>query len=243
MYVNLGILTLHEGNKKRICALGGLGIGISRFENPSQQVWVPEAGAHQGFFSILYRIKERHVSKPRTHSSYQSKLVAPPSLSPAHPNATARRTQLSAMAARRKPAANSTATSLISDEIRPHDPKPASDPNPPLAPPKLGFVLPLSAVLFLPFFYLVFFHYEIDHELRRSIAINASMSFAGFVMAVRLIPVAARYLLRRNMFGYDINKKGTPQGAIKVYVFLNWLKKSLNFGELLNFGCFFLGFQ
>lgn len=238
-----GILTLHEGNKKRICALGGLGIGISRFENP----YLSKCGSRRleptRASSPSYIESKSATSANHVPILNQSKLVAPPSLSPAHPNATARRTQLSAMAARRKPAANSTATSLISDEIRPHDPKPASDPNPPLAPPKLGFVLPLSAVLFLPFFYLVFFHYEIDHELRRSIAINASMSFAGFVMAVRLIPVAARYLLRRNMFGYDINKKGTPQGAIKVYVFLNWLKKSLNFGELLNFGCFFLGFQ
>jgi hypothetical protein len=25
--------------------------------------------------------------------------------------------------------------------------------------------------------------------------------------------------LRRNLFGYDINKKGTPQGTVKVWVF------------------------
>lgn len=31
-----------------------------------------------------------------------------------------------------------------------------------------------------------------------------------------MIPVASRYVSRRNLFGYDINKKGTPQGSIKV---------------------------
>lgn len=120
------------------------------------------------------------------------------------------------MAARRRPTANSTAPSRISDNIRSQDPKPATDAEPLLVPPKLGFILLLSVVLFLPFFFLLFFHYDIDFDLRRSIGINAAMSFAGFVMAVQLIPVAAKYLLRRNMFGYDINKKGTPQGAIKV---------------------------
>ncbi|KAG8372027.1 hypothetical protein BUALT_Bualt12G0024000 [Buddleja alternifolia] len=31
-----------------------------------------------------------------------------------------------------------------------------------------------------------------------------------------MIPVASKYVLRRNLFGYDINKKGTPDGSIKV---------------------------
>ncbi|KAJ6852986.1 UDP-N-acetylglucosamine--dolichyl-phosphate N-acetylglucosaminephosphotransferase-like [Iris pallida] len=115
------------------------------------------------------------------------------------------------MATRRK----TSSAAAKPDEVRSvKDPKAASDPDPPLAPPKLGFVLPLSAALFLPFFYL-FFHYQIDAELRRSIAISAAMSIAGFVVTVRLIPVAARYVLR-NLFGYDINKKGTPLGLIKV---------------------------
>nr|VDD07223.1 unnamed protein product [Brassica oleracea] len=29
-----------------------------------------------------------------------------------------------------------------------------------------------------------------------------------------MIPVAARYVLRRNTFGFDINKRGTPQGEM-----------------------------
>lgn len=89
----------------------------------------------------------------------------------------------------------------------------------PLAPPKVGLVLSASALFFVPFAYLVLIHYSIEEELRRSIAICAAMSVGGFVVSLRMIPVAARYLLKRNMFGYDINKKGTPQGNNKVSVF------------------------
>lgn len=60
------------------------------------------------------------------------------------------------------------------------------------------------------------FHFKIDGELKRSILINAALSFAGFFLTLRLIPVASRYVTRRNLFGFDINKKGTPQGNIKV---------------------------
>jgi len=42
------------------------------------------------------------------------------------------------------------------------------------------------------------------------------MSLGGFFIVLKLIPVAARYHLRRRMFGYDINKKGLPTGEIKV---------------------------
>ncbi|OMO86106.1 Glycosyl transferase, family 4 [Corchorus olitorius] len=31
-----------------------------------------------------------------------------------------------------------------------------------------------------------------------------------------MIPVASRYVLKRSLFGFDINKKGTPQGTVKV---------------------------
>ncbi|KAK8965233.1 hypothetical protein KSP40_PGU019017 [Platanthera guangdongensis] len=86
----------------------------------------------------------------------------------------------------------------------------------PLAPPKLGLILGISVGFFVPFFYLVFFHYRIEEELRWSIAICFAMSFAGFFLSLKMIPVAARYLLRRNLFGYDINKNGTPQGMIRV---------------------------
>ena len=90
------------------------------------------------------------------------------------------------------------------------------DDLPSLAPPKLAVVLSLSVAFYTPFFYLVYFVYDIESELRKSITINAAMSFGGFLVALQSIPVAARYLLKRSLFGYDINKKGTPQGNIKV---------------------------
>lgn len=46
--------------------------------------------------------------------------------------------------------------------------------------------------------------------------INAVLSFGGFMVTLVMIPVASRYVLRRNLFGFDINKRGTPQGLIKV---------------------------
>lgn len=42
------------------------------------------------------------------------------------------------------------------------------------------------------------------------------MSLVGFFVTVRMIPVASRYVLKRSLFGFDINKKGTPQGNVKV---------------------------
>lgn len=86
----------------------------------------------------------------------------------------------------------------------------------PIAPPKSGFIFKLSLLLFAPYFYLLLYHYEIHHDLKKSILINAGVCLAGFFATVRMIPVASRYVLRRNLFGYDINKKGTPQGTVKV---------------------------
>ncbi|XP_042378302.1 UDP-N-acetylglucosamine--dolichyl-phosphate N-acetylglucosaminephosphotransferase-like isoform X2 [Zingiber officinale] len=117
------------------------------------------------------------------------------------------------MPTRRRPSSKpvEVQTPTVAEEKKP---LPAEDP--PLALPKLGIIVPAAAAFSLPFFYLVFVHYQIEPGLRRSISISAAMSFGAFVVAVRMIPVAARYVLRRNLFGFDINKKGTPQGAIKV---------------------------
>ncbi|KAG2403362.1 uncharacterized protein HKW66_Vig0186490 [Vigna angularis] len=87
--------------------------------------------------------------------------------------------------------------------------------DPPIAPPKWGLLLKLSLLL-LPYLYLLFYYYPIESELRRSILINAGMSLAGLFVTVKMIPVASRYVQKRNLFGYDINKKGTPQGNVKV---------------------------
>uniref|UniRef100_A0A2N9J4X1 Endonuclease/exonuclease/phosphatase domain-containing protein n=1 Tax=Fagus sylvatica TaxID=28930 RepID=A0A2N9J4X1_FAGSY len=67
-----------------------------------------------------------------------------------------------------------------------------------------------------PYFYFIFYHYDIDRDLRRSILINAVVSLVGFFVTVKIIPVASRYVLKRNLFGYDINKKGTPGGNLRV---------------------------
>jgi len=102
-----------------------------------------------------------------------------------------------------------------------HKPLQQQTTDPPIAPPKWGFLFKLS-LFSIPYFYLIFFHFTIDSHLRRSIIINAGLSLAGFFVTVRMIPVASRYVLKRSLFGYDINKKGTPQGNIKVWVFLQF---------------------
>ncbi|XP_011027325.1 PREDICTED: UDP-N-acetylglucosamine--dolichyl-phosphate N-acetylglucosaminephosphotransferase-like [Populus euphratica] len=86
----------------------------------------------------------------------------------------------------------------------------------PIAPPKKGFIFKLSLLLIAPYFYLLLFHYQIQHDLIKPILINAGLSLAGFFLTFKMIPVASKYVLRRNLFGYDINKKGTPQGTVKV---------------------------
>lgn len=94
--------------------------------------------------------------------------------------------------------------------------KPQDSNDPPIVPPKSGVILKLSLFFLVPYFYLIFYHYKIDSELKKSVLINAGLSLAGFFVTVKMIPVASRYVLRRNLFGYDINKKGTPQGTVKV---------------------------
>ncbi|CAL0321561.1 unnamed protein product [Lupinus luteus] len=86
----------------------------------------------------------------------------------------------------------------------------------PIASPKWGLLFKLSLFSIPPYFYLLFYHYPIEQDLRRSILINAAMSLVGFFLTVKLIPVASRYVLKRNLFGYDINKKDTPMGSVKV---------------------------
>ncbi|CAN6484928.1 unnamed protein product [Victoria cruziana] len=103
----------------------------------------------------------------------------------------------------------------VDGEAKGVQPPPSKEVTPTIR-PKLGQILAISVACTAPFIYLFFFHYEIDAELRRSVLINAAMSAGGFAAAVTLIPVASRYVLRRNLFGYDINKRGSPQGTIKV---------------------------
>ncbi|KAA8518091.1 hypothetical protein F0562_015565 [Nyssa sinensis] len=103
-----------------------------------------------------------------------------------------------------------------------------------IAPSKAGQILTFSN-LFVPYFYLIFSHYKIEADLKSSILINALLSCAGFFATLTMIPVASRYVLRRNLFGYDINKKGTPQGSIKWLVEYNAALASICFMILLGF--------
>lgn len=119
---------------------------------------------------------------------------------------------------RRSESITTTTAQSPSSLSRSNSATPISETEPPLmlAPPKLGVVFAIAALAFGPFFYLLLVHYDVDPVLKRSIVINSAMSFGGFIVSIRLIPVAAWYLSRRSMFGYDINKKGTPAGKIKV---------------------------
>ncbi|KAK3008319.1 hypothetical protein RJ639_014423, partial [Escallonia herrerae] len=116
----------------------------------------------------------------------------------------------SAMAARKRASSDATTTA----EATKLPSAAASDPQ--IAPSKAGRILRYSLIFLFPYLYLIFYHYSIESELKKWILINAAISFAGFFLTLAMIPVASRYVLKRNLFGYDINKKGTPQGSIKV---------------------------
>lgn len=122
------------------------------------------------------------------------------------------------MTSRRRAPANGAAAPAKETLIEPQKSAPTSveDPKITILPSKWTKILCLSSLLLLPYAYLLFFHFQIEAQLKRSILINAALSAAGFFVTVKLIPVASRYVLRRNLFGYDINKKGTPQGLIKI---------------------------
>lgn len=64
----------------------------------------------------------------------------------------------------------------------------------------------------------LFLSMDISFQQRRSIFINFVMSVLAFCATRYLIPVAIPYVLKRNMFGMDINKRGSPGGEIKMSV-------------------------
>lgn len=127
--------------------------------------------------------------------------------------------------AARKRAQTATATATEQEKPKSQGPTTATKTatattsnEPPIAPlkSKTSFILKLSLLLLAPYFYLIFHHYNIDRDLKKSILINAVLSLVGFLVTVKIIPVASRYVLRRNLFGFDINKKGTPGGTLRV---------------------------
>ncbi|KAK6127224.1 hypothetical protein DH2020_039023 [Rehmannia glutinosa] len=117
------------------------------------------------------------------------------------------------MAARKR----GSATTETTTKPDPEKPKPENPPtDPPIRPAKFLTILKFSLIFSIPYFYLIFSHNKIDYELKKPILISAFVSIIGFFVTVKMIPVASKYVLRRNLFGYDINKKGTPDGSIKV---------------------------
>lgn len=127
------------------------------------------------------------------------------------------------MTSRRRAPANGAAAPAKETLSEPQKSVVSSSPSSSMEEPKISIspskwtkILCLSSILLLPYAYLLFFHFQIDAEIKRSILINAALSAAGFFVTVKLIPIASRYVLRRNLFGFDINKKGTPQGSIKI---------------------------
>lgn len=125
------------------------------------------------------------------------------------------------MTTRRRAPANgapSPARETLPEPQKPSSSSPSSTEEPKIivSPSKWTKILCLTSLLLLPYAYLLLFHFHIDADIKRSILINAALSAVGFVVTLKLIPVASRYVLRRNLFGFDINKRGTPQGSVKI---------------------------
>ncbi|KAI3472237.1 hypothetical protein Pfo_029725 [Paulownia fortunei] len=115
------------------------------------------------------------------------------------------------MAARKRASATDTT------KTDPEKPKPEThQTDSPIRPAKFPTIIKFFLIFSIPYFFLIFSYYKIEYELKKPILINLLVSFIGFFITVSMIPVASKYVLRRNLFGYDINKKGTPDGSIKV---------------------------
>lgn len=98
---------------------------------------------------------------------------------------------------------------------RSHGASVASTPSSPSLTIKYSAVIGFGLLCLLPYVYL-FFVIELDADLRRAILINFAMSAVGLFATVSLIPIASKYVLKRNMFGYDLNKRGSPAGLVQV---------------------------
>lgn len=63
---------------------------------------------------------------------------------------------------------------------------------------------------------LVTFFRITDQQVRDSLIIAFIISLPAYIATKWLIPLLSRLLLKRSIYGYDINKKGTPGGEIKI---------------------------
>jgi len=55
-----------------------------------------------------------------------------------------------------------------------------------------------------------------DEWAQKTILICLATSMIGFYLSLKAIPVVMSYTLRKGLFGYDLNKRGTPAGDEKV---------------------------
>jgi len=70
-------------------------------------------------------------------------------------------------------------------------------------------------VAVLPAAYVAVFELPRSRE-KGSIAASTALSAVGFAATLKLIPVVARANERKNLFGRDINKRGTPAGEVPI---------------------------
>lgn len=138
------------------------------------------------------------------------------------------------MTTRKRPSATDTA------KLEPEKPTPAiHQADSPIRPAKFFTIFKIFLIFSIPYFFLLFSYCKIEYELKKPIFINWFLSFIGFFVTVSLIPVASKYVSRRNLFGYDINKKGTPDGSIKVWVqFLHLFLSLIAEFSVMNFKSF-----
>jgi UDP-N-acetylglucosamine--dolichyl-phosphate N-acetylglucosaminephosphotransferase len=76
-------------------------------------------------------------------------------------------------------------------------------------------VLTLAALVLSPAFFVLFFVLK-DSKEKESILASTALSTVGFFATVSIIPVVARANARKNLFGRDINKRGTPAGEVPI---------------------------
>ncbi|GAB4851681.1 hypothetical protein Ancab_031085 [Ancistrocladus abbreviatus] len=95
------------------------------------------------------------------------------------------------MATRRRATSNAAPKEASEAVAKDAPPSPAETQSVPSKWPK---ILTFSLLFLIPYLYLLFFHYNVDEELKRSIIINFLLSAVGFVLTLRLIPVASRYV-------------------------------------------------
>lgn len=55
-----------------------------------------------------------------------------------------------------------------------------------------------------------------DRTTQASLLVSALVSLVAFWVCRKIIPLVARYTLKADLFGYDINKKGSEAGEKKI---------------------------